>query len=80
MRLNTRISRFLGFRFVTKAGSKGADNLGKAIPAIGALAGGSADIVSAKTIAKQTYKNFIENGFEAGEKRDPDVFEGEIIK
>ena len=80
VRVITKINRFVGFRFLTKFGTKGTVNLGKAIPVFGALVGGSVDSVSTKKIGDQAYKNFIENDFEVGEKLDPDFFEDEIFE
>lgn len=79
-RVLIKINQFIGRRIFTKFGTKGAVNLGKAIPAIGGLIGGSIDAASTNTIGKQAYKNFIENDFEVGEKLDPDFFEDEIFE
>jgi len=60
----TKINQKVGFRFVTKFGSKGIVNLGKMVPVVGAVVGGSFDFVSTKIIAKQAYKTFALNEFE----------------
>ena len=39
----TKINQKVGFRFITKFGEKGIINLGKLVPGVGALIGGSMD-------------------------------------
>ncbi len=56
----TKINQKVGFRFITKAGSKGIINLGKAIPAVGSVVGGTLDFAETKIIADRAYKWFIE--------------------
>ena len=56
----TKINQKVGFRFITKAGSKGIINLGKVIPAVGSVVGGILDFVETKIIADRAYKWFIE--------------------
>lgn len=54
-----KINQAVGFRLVTKFGSKGVVNLGKMVPLIGGVIGGSFDAVSTRTIAfvaKETFK------------------------
>ena len=41
----TKINQKVGFRFVTKFGTKGIINLGKLIPGVGAVIGGGLDLV-----------------------------------
>jgi uncharacterized protein (DUF697 family) len=41
----TRINRVVGFRLLTKFGSKGLVNLGKMVPLVGGLIGGSMDAI-----------------------------------
>ena len=57
----TRINQLIGFRFITKFGSKGVINLGKALPFVGAGVGGFVDFLGTQTIAKQSYSFFFEN-------------------
>ncbi|RUS44954.1 EcsC family protein [Cohnella sp. AR92] len=58
----TKINQKVGFRLLTKFGSKGAINLGKMIPLAGGLIGGTADGVSTVVIGKVAKKLFITNG------------------
>ena len=57
----TKINQLIGFRFITKFGSKGVINLGKAVPFVGAGVGGFVDFLETKTIAKRSYSFFFEN-------------------
>ncbi len=59
----TKINQKVGFRFITKFGEKGIVNLGKMVPAAGAIVGGLADLVETKIIAKRAYKWFMEGDF-----------------
>lgn len=54
----TAINQKIGYRFITKFGSKGTVNLGKTVPVLGAIAGGSIDYLESKVIAKRAYKYF----------------------
>ena len=58
-----KINQKVGFRFVTKFGSKGLINLGKAVPIVGGVIGGGFDFVETKAIAKRAYKLFIKEEF-----------------
>lgn len=64
----TAINQKVGFRLVTKFGSKGLINLGKAVPLIGGIIGGGFDFAETAIIAKQAYKMFID-----GEVMEADV-------
>lgn len=57
--LLTKINQKIGYRFITKFGQTGTINLGKAIPLVGGVVGGSFDFISTKTIANQAYTMFI---------------------
>ena len=59
----TKINQKVGFRLVTKFGTKGIVNLGKMLPGVGALVGGGLDLVETKVIAVRAYKWFILNDF-----------------
>jgi len=53
-----RINRAVGFRLVTKAGTRGAVNLIKVVPIVGGLVGGALDAAATKVIghtAKQVF-------------------------
>ncbi|MFC7677322.1 EcsC family protein [Paenibacillus sp. GCM10028914] len=58
----TKINQKVGFRLLTKFGTKGVVNLGKMIPLAGGLIGGTADGVSTAAIGKVAKKLFIEKG------------------
>lgn len=60
----TKINQKVGFKLVTKFGSKGVVNMGKLVPVVGAVIGGGFDLVETKIIAKRAYKWFIEGNFE----------------
>lgn len=57
----TKINQAVGFRLITKFGEKGVINLGKGVPIVGAVVGGSFDYFSTRVIANRAYKMFIEN-------------------
>lgn len=56
----TKINRAVGFRLITKFGSKGIVNLGKGIPLLGALVGAVIDGVSTNIVGNVAIKTFIE--------------------
>lgn len=53
------INKKVGFRLFTKFGSKGFINLGKAIPFVGGIIGGTIDTVSTANVGKVAKKMFI---------------------
>lgn len=55
----TKINQKVGFRFVTKFGTKGIVNLGKAVPFVGGIVGGGIDFAGTKAIATKSYNTFI---------------------
>lgn len=59
----TAINQKVGFRFITKFGSKGIVNLGKLVPGVGAITGGTLDFVETKIIAKRAFNWFFKNDF-----------------
>lgn len=59
----TKINQKVGFRFVTKFGEKGVINLGKLVPGVGAVIGGSIDYTETKVIGNRAYKWFFEGEF-----------------
>ena len=76
----TKINQKVGFRFVTKFGTKGIINLGKLIPGVGAVIGGGLDLVETKIIAKRSYKWFFEHDFSVNKKdneEDIEVYESD---
>lgn len=63
----TKINQAVGFRLVTKFGTKGAVNLGKMVPIAGALIGGVVDTTSTQIIAKNALKTFTSKGINIGD-------------
>ena len=51
---------FRSFRLVTKFGEKGAINLGKAVPLVGGIIGGSFDSITTNTIGNVARDTFIQ--------------------
>lgn len=77
----TKINQKVGFRFITKFGTKGVINLGKLLPGVGAVIGGGLDLVETKIIAKRSYKWFFEHDFSVNEKNneeDIEVYESDF--
>ena len=60
----TKINQKVGTRFITKFGEKGLINLGKLVPGVGAVIGGSMDFAETKIIANRAYKWFFDGEFE----------------
>ncbi|HEA1012053.1 TPA: EcsC family protein, partial [Escherichia coli] len=56
----TAINKRVGFRLLTKFGEKGAINLGKMIPLVGGVIGGTFDGVSTNLVGNIARKTFIE--------------------
>lgn len=65
----TKINQKVGFRLLTKFGTKGVINIGKAIPVVGGVISGGFDFVETKIIADRAYRMFILNDFSAPEKK-----------
>lgn len=53
------INKAVGFRLITKFGEKGIINLGKAVPLVGGLIGGTVDGIGTNTIGKTAKKVFV---------------------
>ena len=68
----TKINQKVGFRFVTKFGSKGLINISKAIPVLGGAVGGIFDFFETKSIAKRAYEMFIEGNVSSLENKKDD--------
>ncbi len=66
----TKINQKVGFRFLTKFGTKGLVNLGKMVPGVGAVIGGSLDYAETKVISKRAYKWFMQGDFSEGKNED----------
>lgn len=74
----TKINQKVGFRFITKFGTKGIINLGKLLPGVGAIVGGGLDLVETKVIANRAYKWFFEGDFSVGDEKE-EVIESDVI-
>lgn len=60
-----KINQKVGFRFLTKFGTKGVINIGKLVPIAGGIIGGGFDLVETKIIADRAYKLFIKGDINA---------------
>lgn len=54
-----KINKWIGFKLITKSGTKGVINLGKMVPFVGAAVGGTLDYAQTKFIARKAYDVFI---------------------
>ncbi|MET0331124.1 MAG: EcsC family protein [Dyella sp.] len=67
-----KINKAVGFRLLTKFGSTGIINLGKAVPILGGLVGGAFDSVTTNTVGNFTRNLFIsEAGVEQKSSKQP---------
>ena len=71
----TKINQKVGFRFITKFGTKGIINMGRLIPCAGAVIGGGFDLVETKAISNRAYKWFFENNFSSENDSSEDAIE-----
>lgn len=62
-----KINHAVGFRLATKFGSTGVINLGKMVPLIGAIIGGTFDTTTTLMIADFAKKTFTKNGLDLGD-------------
>lgn len=74
-----KINQKVGFRFITKFGEKGIVNLGKMIPAVGAVIGGSVDFVETKAIGNRAIKWFLSHDFE-DDKNDDQIIDYDDVE
>lgn len=65
----TKINQKVGFRFLTKFGTKGVINIGKAIPLVGGVISGGFDFAESKIIADRAYRMFILGDFSTPKKK-----------
>ena len=63
----TKINRAVGFRLITKFGTKGVFNLAKGIPIGGALVGAVFDTVTTRSLGKLSKKTFSDDGINLGD-------------
>ena len=54
-----KINQKIGYRLITKFGEKGIINLGKMVPIVGGIVGGSFDVASTAIIARNAIRAFI---------------------
>lgn len=69
----TKINQKVGFRFITKFGSKGLVNLGKLVPGVGAVVGGGLDLVETKIIANRAYNWFFKGDFSSEHEKEEEL-------
>ena len=58
-----QINKAVGFRLITKFGTKGAVNLGKAVPFIGGVLGAAMDAAATNAIGNVAIKTFIDENY-----------------
>lgn len=63
--LIAKINQKVGYRFLTKAGTKGTINITKLVPGVGAFVGGGFDFAETKAISNRAYKAFIKGDLTA---------------
>lgn len=63
-----KINQKVGFRFLTKFGTKGIINIGKAVPVIGGVISGGFDFAETRVIADRAFKMFIKGDFDMDAK------------
>ena len=68
-----KINQKVGFRFITKFGTKGIINLGKAVPAVGGVIGGGFDFIETKAIANRAYGLFVKGDLTASSDGTDDI-------
>ena len=71
----TKINQKVGFRFITKFGSKGIVDLGKMLPGAGAIVGGGLDFIETKVIAECSYKWFMMGDFSVKDECNNDIID-----
>ncbi|KRK74270.1 EcsC family protein [Lacticaseibacillus nasuensis] len=63
----TKINQAVGFRMLTKFGTKGSINLVKVVPVAGAAVGGVIDTLTTRTIARLAVHTFTPTGIDIGD-------------
>lgn len=78
----TKINQRVGFRLITKFGTKGIINLGKVVPVLGGVISGGFDFAETKVIAARAYNMFIKNDLAAFEAQvvSEESFEEPIVE
>ena len=68
------INQKVGFRFITKFGTKGIINMGKLVPGgVGAVIGGGLDLVETKAIGDRAYEWFFAGNYIYDEKAENSI-------
>ena len=76
-----KINQKVGFRFLTKFGTKGVINIGKMIPVVGAIIGGGFDLVETSIIAQRAVNMFFDGNLNVGtEVTEEEVEQAETIE
>lgn len=70
-----KINQKVGFRFITKAGTKGIINLTKLVPGVAAVVSGGFDYAETKIIANRAIEWFFKGNFIGDEKSEDQVVE-----
>ena len=71
----TKINQKVGFRLLTKFGTKGIVNIGKMVPVVGGIISGGFDFAETKVIANRAYTMFIDGNFDVLSETDIDEIE-----
>lgn len=71
----TKINQKVGFRFITKFGTKGIINMGKLVPGVGAVIGGGLDLVETKAIGNRAFQWFFEGNYINSEDNEGTEYE-----
>jgi len=66
----TKINQKVGFRFITKFGTKGIVNLGKMVPLAGAVIGGGIDLAETKAMGNRAIRQFFDGDFFSDDKNN----------
>lgn len=75
----TKINQKVGFRFVTKFGTKGIINIGKMVPVLGAVIGGGFDMAETSIIGKRAIAMFFDGNLSVGTPEPNDDTDEVII-
>ena len=74
----TKINQKVGFRLLTKFGTKGVVNIGKMIPVVGAVIGGGFDFTETRIIGARAFQEFMERNFDI-KTDEPIVIDDDVI-
>ena len=74
-----KINQKVGFRFLTKFGTKGVVNISKAVPVVGGVISGGLDFTETKVIADRAYRMFIKGELDAVSAKAPKLRKGYAV-